>query len=392
MSVFAATLTGKGTGAISSIGLFGAGSEKIISRILKPSAKKISAPQLGDIAVGAIADDREIIDQVTVACEAPYSFVINCHGNPLIVEMIMALLERRGAELIGEEQLLAKILSAQHDADTIAVENKLTQSRALTIEGTKIIANQIEAGLGKKLKDWLDQIDSAPLDKIQNQARHILEASQKAALIIYGCKAVLLGPPNSGKSTLLNCLSGRQKAIVTDIKGTPRDWVSAACRIGPLSVELIDTAGLDEKLTAADTIEKTAQQTALRLLESADLVLLVLDSSQPAEKLDENLLAKIKDKKILTVLNKSDLSPKIDEKNLPSILSERVRISAKSGDCVEELKAKILRLCDVADFDLRAPLCVTERQKNLLNQLTTAESHDKAASIITELLNGRLAV
>jgi tRNA modification GTPase len=394
MSVFAAAMTGEGTGAISSIGVFGDGSGDIIRKIFTASVEKIGAPEAGGVAVGMITDGEKTIDQVTVGCEGKDIYAINCHGNPLIVEMIMGLLKREGAELVSAEEMLIKTLSAQEGVSTISLEARLALPKARTIEGTKIIANQIEDGLSSKAGDWLEHIDATALAEIKLEAERILQAASTAKLIMYGCKAVIAGPPNSGKSTLLNCLCGRQKAIVTDVRGTTRDWVSGRFQVESLSVELVDTAGLDEKPThgCEDTIAKKAQERTRKILEEADLVLLVLDGSEPAEKLDEKLLARIRDKRVLTVLNKSDLPGKLNESKLPAMLSARVRISAKSGEGTEELREKIRQICGVAGFDLRAAVCVTDRQEKLLKQLKGAESKDKAVSIITELLNGRLVV
>jgi len=400
MSVFAAVMTGKGTGAIATIQVFGNSAKAVIKKIFKSTGTKPPKFKAGKILLGTICDGAETIDQVVIGCEGPHSFAINCHGNPLIVEMIMQLLGRHGAKLLTAEQLLYKILSAEKSVNTIALEAKLTQPGARTIEGAKIIANQIDAGLSKKIAEWLKNINALSLKQITADAERILKNSRTAKLIITGCKTVIAGPPNTGKSTLLNYLAGRQKAIVTDIKGTTRDWVSARCRFGPLSVELIDTAGLDEKLAATpkDSIEKESQQKAAQILEEADLVLLVLDNSTTGDQLDDRLLEKIADKpvlseaegKVLTVLNKSDLPAKLDARKLPEILANTVQISAKFGTGIENLTKKIQQLCGVADFDLQTAVVFTGRQENLLHQLKKTTSKDQAASIITELLNGRV--
>jgi len=393
MSAFAAVMTGKGTAAISTIQLFGDSAEEIIKKIFKPASAKSPEFETGKILLGTISDDAEPIDQVTIGCEASNSFAIHCHGNPLIVEMIMQLLQRCGAKLITAEELLAKMLAAQKLIKTIALEAKLAQLKAKTIQGTKIIANQIEAGLSKKAEEWLKNINTISLDQITAEANQVLKDSQMAKLIITGCKAAIIGPPNTGKSTLLNYLAGRQKAIVTDIKGTTRDWVSVTCRIAPLSIEFFDTAGLDEKLSAhSETIEKAAQQKSVEILEQADLVLLVLDNSQTTDQLDEHLLGKIADKRVLTVLNKSDLPDKFDTAKLPQSLSKTVLISAKFGTGIEDMIRKILQTCGVAKFNLKTAVCFTCRQENLLKQLQKAKFEQQAASIITELLNGQLRV
>ena len=392
MSALAAVMTDKGTGAIAIIQLFGDSAEAILKKVFMPTSPKPTTFQTGKILLGTINDGAETIDQVVIGCEAANSFAINCHGNPLIVEMIMQLLRRCGAELVTAEQLLAKTLQAQQPISTIELEVKLVLPKTKTLSGTKIVANQIEAGLARKVTEWLRDINTIPLKAIKTQAGQILNNSVPARLIIAGCKAAIVGPPNSGKSTLLNCLSGRQKAIVTDIKGTTRDWVSAQCQIPPLALELIDTAGLDERLAAVskDAIAKAAQKKSLQILEQADLVLLVLDNSEPVSQLDERLIKKIAKKRVLTVLNKSDLPARLVTAELPEVLANTVRISAKFGTGIDNLAERIRHLCGVADFDLHQPICFTSRQENLLKQLRKAASKSQAASIITEVLNGQI--
>jgi tRNA modification GTPase len=394
MGTFAAVMTGQGTGAISTIEVFGDDAGAMIEKIFRPAGGETLTFEAGRILVGAVVDGGETIDQVVVGCEGANAIAINCHGNPLIVELIMELLHKQGAELITAEQLLAKELAAQGSLNTIAVEAKLAQVRSLTLEGTRIILNQIEGGLNQKAAKWLEQADDVSIEQIRAEAAQILHDSQTAKLIISGCSAAIVGPPNSGKSTLLNYLCGKQKAIVTDIKGTTRDWVSGRCQIGPLSVELIDTAGLERELpeSTGDAVEKAAQQKTVEVLGKADLVLLVLDNSEPMGQIDEGVPEKIAGKKILTVINKCDLPPRLDIDRLPQILRDSLRISAKLGTGIENLVKKIPQICDAVGFDPKSPICVSERQENLLKSLEKVPSTQEAVTIIAELLNGRLEV
>jgi len=389
MSIFAAAMTGMGTGAISTVQVFGDSAQAVIEQVFKPKGTKHPTFKTGEVLVGTICEGDGVIDQVTLGCEGPATFAINCHGNPLIVEMIMQLLQRRGATLLTPERLLAKTLMIQEPDNTIKVEAQLVQPKVKTLQGAKIVASQINAGLAQKAQDWLGHMDEIALDTIKAEATRILQESQAAKLVIYGCTAVLAGPPNSGKSTLLNYLAGRQKSIVTDIEGTTRDWVEATCQFGPLSVTLIDTAGLVRELPGAEhTVEETAQKKTAEVLNQADLVLLVLDNSQPTEKYDAHISERIAGKKVITVLNKSDLPAQFDTDKLPGTFSNPIRISAKEGAGIEQLKERMRRTIGAADFDVRQPICFTARQQNLLKQLTTAQSAQHAASIITELSSG----
>ncbi len=387
MSIFAAVMTGKGTGAISTIQVFGKDCESVIARVFKPAGPKPAGFNINEILLGAIIDGDKTIDQVTIGREAPDMFSIHCHGNPLVVEMIMNLLNRFSVTLLTSEQLLTKLHTSATSDGTIAIEAKLAQLRAQTLQGTKIISNQIESGLSQTARGWLMNIDEISLTEIRAEAARILQRSQVAKLIIYGCTGVLAGPPNSGKSTLLNRLAGRQKAIVTDIEGTTRDWVEATCRIGPLSLRLIDTAGLDDKLlNHNDDIDNATQNKTVEILEQADLVLLVLDSSRPVKVFEDRFSKIIAGRKIFTVLNKSDLPEKFDTGLLPLTLSNTVRISAAEGSGIEDLKEEIQRILETSGFDIHQAACFTDRQEHLLGKLVKIKSRQQAASIITELL------
>jgi len=389
MSVFAAVMTGKGTGAIATIQLYGNSAADILKQILPPQPQKPVEFTTGKILLAVIKSGDKTIDQVTIGCEGNNTYAINCHGNPLIVEEIMQLLRQYGVELLTAEQLLSKTSAGDN---TIALEAKLTLPKIKTLEGTKIILNQIDSGLTALAKNWLQN----PPEKIAAQAQEIIDKSKIAKLIIFGCQIVLAGPPNTGKSTLLNQLCGRQKAIVADVKGTTRDWVSANCQIGSLAIELTDTAGLDSKF--ASDIDKAAQQKATELINQADIVLLVLDNSEPANQIDKSFTNILANKKVLMVLNKSDLPfvsqhgrelpCLLETDNMPNIIS----ISAKLGSGIDYLCDEIQQLAGVENFDPNQPICFTPRQEQLLTQLSKVKSKDAADSIITELLSGPLNV
>jgi tRNA modification GTPase len=372
MSVFAAVMTGKGTGAIATIQVYGDSAKSVIEKIFKPPVEL----KVGKIHIGTITDGNQTIDQATIGCEGPDTFAVNCHGNPLIAEQIMQLLQKHKVKLLTAKQMIAMTFTGNN---TIALEAKLMLPKVKTIEGTNIILNQIDSGLTIAADNWLKM----PLNQIFSEAQKITNASEIAKFIIFGCKIVLAGPPNSGKSTLFNQLLGKEKAIVTNIKGTTRDWISGEFKIGPLAIELIDTAGLDERLN--DDIDKSAQQASFDIINHSDLILFVMDANVSKQ---NGMIKTLSGKKIITVLNKSDLPCRLTTDNLPNT----IKTSALSGNGLDVLADKIIEVSGVKDLDANQAVCFTARQKQLLMNLLNAKTKESANLIITELLSGKVNV
>ncbi len=389
MSGLAAWLTAPGTGAIATIALAGDSAQAILRRVFHSSSRSAVAFEAGHILLGHITDGAETIDQVTIGCEGPDVFAIHCHGNPLIVEAIMKLLERHGVEPVSAEALFVRMLSWPEPPGVMALEAKLALTTVKTLEGARLIANQASAGLSQKAEQWRRQLESGSLDDLACQVRRVLHDSETAKLMIEGCTVALIGPAGAGKSTLLNTLAGREKAIVTGIKGTTRDWVSAEIHIPPLAVTVIDTAGLDADFSSAEGgIDEAAQARSMEVLNRADVVLFVLDISRPTTQLDETLLARLSAKKVVTVLNKADRPARLDATALPVPCHGRVCISAETGAGINELIAAVHRTCGVGNFDFRAPVAFTVRQRRLLERLLVTDSPGGATNLIDDLVSG----
>ena len=157
-----------------------------------------------------------------------------------------------------------------------------------------------------------------------------------------GVNTVIIGKPNAGKSSLLNILSGYDRAIVTDIEGTTRDTIEEQINLNGITLNLVDTAGIRD---TKDVIEEIGVEKAKKLACNADLVLYVVDSSTPLDDNDYNILNIVKDKKTIVILNKSDLETRVNREDIREIIdTDIVLVSALNREGIDSLSDIIVEL------------------------------------------------
>jgi tRNA modification GTPase len=363
--VYVSVLTGKGYGAIGSIMLYGQGAEAILAGLFMPTVSF----HTGGIFHGKIIDNGQPVDDVVIGCEKENQFVIHCHGNPILVQKLAQLFIRNGAQLTPLEEAISA------GCDTVLKkEAYLEQLKAVTLEGVKIIQSQISGGLSAIVKRWLD--DSVSMEEIKKQCHEILDRSEIARRIIRGVKIVLAGPANSGKSTLLNTLAGSQKAVVSDIAGTTRDWVSTFIHIGPLRAEMIDTAGLGEN-AIRDNVDNAAQQRTLDLMDQCECVLWIEDSTNTSK----TVCSFPTGIPVINVSNKSDLPGN----KLQNGKSDALPVSAKNGSGIDTLLNEIQKRLQVCGFDCTLPVVFNDRQNKLLEAIMTSGQKEQLRNSLIQL-------
>ena len=367
-------LTARGMAAIASVALSGAGAGRIVEALLEKPA-----PPCGRSIYGTIKDNERVIDSVVAACESPACFVIHCHGNPLLVEQLVRLCRRHGAvPQQPDEYLFARYLAASQTL--IEAEARLVMTQAVTRQGATLLHGQIAGGLSAWARRWII-CNSFNINQLKCECADIIERSRIARRIIEGVRIALVGPPNSGKSTLLNWLAGTGAALVSETAGTTRDWVSAVCRIGPLRAEIIDTAGLDMALTKGSELDRAAQDAARRVMESSDLVLKVQDCTKPPALEASNDLQVPS----IEVFTKSDMRAG-PEPFLPAAATPWVLVSAKAQKGLEELCTAVISAMQAESIPPDQAVCFTQRQHEYVRRIAQSPSKQHAADHLAALL------
>lgn len=292
---------------------------------------------------------------------------ISCHGNPYITQRILSdLLERECRLAEPGEFTRRSFLNGKIDLSQAEAVMDIISARS---ERALAAANrQLRGGLARHMKPLVDELvmaiatveayidfpeeDLPQEDKqrIKNYISAVLEGSVQLLatqrygdLLRDGMRTVIVGEPNAGKSSLLNRLIGKDRAIVSPQAGTTRDFLEERIIVGPHCLRLVDTAGLNIN---PDPIEKLGIDKTIECIESSDIILFVIDATKPAPKIDSRIINYISKDTTLVVYNKTDLletalpAPAIN-KDISSVL-----VSAHTGKGIDSLKAWIVSKAD----------------------------------------------
>ena len=344
-------------------------------------------------------DKNNFLDEVLVITMLkPKSYTaedvveIQCHGGLLVLKNILNLLVENGARIaepgeftkraflngridLSKAESVSDIIMSKNDYALKASFNqlkgnlseKLNSFREELLESTAFIEACLDDPEHMSVEDFKPKLKTQ-CENIINELDTIIKNYDNGRLIKEGVNTVILGKPNVGKSSLLNTLLNEDRAIVTDIAGTTRDTIKESINLNGITLNIIDTAGIRNE-EDIDTVEKIGIDRAKTEAENADLIILVLDSSKPLDKNDEELIALCKtlDKKTIILLNKCDLD--IGARKTRDYDTHTVGASYASPLCTGELCEPLGKQCT---GELCEPLIsFSTKTKEGLSELTT---------------------
>ena len=368
----AAISTTTGVGAISIIRLSGEAAIKITNKIF---TKDLTTVPTHTIHYGYIKNGNEKIDEVLISVMlAPKTFTrediveINCHGGIATTNKVLELLLDNGARLAEPGEFTKRaflngridLLEAEATMDLISSKSETARKisintltgetsnliKSLRSDLVQIISN-IEVNIDypeyEDVEDMTNDKVLPNIKKFKERLENIIKKSEDSKVIKEGIKVGIIGKPNVGKSSLLNSLIEEEKAIVTNIPGTTRDIVEGTLILGGITLNITDTAGIRE---SEDIVEMLGVSKSLKIIDSSDLVIFILNNNEEISEEEKELLNKLKDKKKIIVVNKTDLESKLDK----SLLDDYIEISVKENIGIDKVKDRIKQLFNIGEI------------------------------------------
>ena len=409
--IIVAIATSRLEAAISIIRLSGKGCIAFVQQFF---TGKIMDKASHTITYGFIKDQDEKVDEVLVNIYRGHrTFTgeemveINCHGGIFITQKVLNLCLKMGARMAEHGEFSKRaflngridLSQAEAISDLISAKNDYASQLALRgiqgnishfIEDLKEdliqIITQIEVNIDYPEYEDVEELTAESLlpksIQLQEKINHIIDSSKNVHLLKDGISTVIIGKPNVGKSSLLNALLDEDKAIVTDIAGTTRDIVEGTIRLDHIVLNMIDTAGIRD---TDDVVENIGVHKSKELVHKADLVLLVLDGSQPLTQEDYELLELSKDTQRIIVINKKDQGEIKD--------IDGIAISAKNHD-IEPLIQKIKAMFELGQItssqddilaNARQIQLLEKANQSLKNAIQAMQEYVPTDLIVTDL-------
>ena len=401
-------------GSISVIRISGEDSLKIVSEIFFDAQKKnidLENCPTHTIQYGFIQKEKEeILDEVLILImKAPRSYTaedvveIQCHGGAFICQQILGLLVRKGVRIaepgeftkraflngrlyLSQAESVMDVIQSKSEA---ALKNSLSQLKGTVKEKIVFLREMmlqdlafLEAALDDPEHLSLENFSSTMEEhakKLQDEVNELIKNSDNGRIIKEGVRTAIIGRPNVGKSSFLNCILRDDRAIVTDIPGTTRDTLEEELKIGETLLQLIDTAGIRD---TEDKIESIGIEKAKKSVADADFILAIVDGSRELSGEDIHVFDLMEGKPGIILLNKSDLASVLTPEQIQKKTDRKVFLfSAATGEGLKELEAYLKELFLFDKVSCQDEIYITNiRQKQALYE--AAESLTKLRETI----------
>jgi len=342
---------------------------------------------------GFIEDDERQLDEVLITVyRKPRSYTgedsaeIYCHGGMVIIREILELLLNKGFRQAEPGEFTQRaFLNGKMDLTRAEAVNEIIRSK--TDRARQLALNRLSGGIEQKIqavKETLigisaavevridypdDDLDHDPIDReritfVQDELERLLSTYRTGKILQEGICVVIAGRTNAGKSTLFNLLLREERAIVSEIHGTTRDYIEGAISIEGIPIRLFDTAGLRD---SHDALEREGMRRSDQIIRNADLMLFLVDATRGLEQEDRDLIQGYGDRvTVIPLWNKIDIAPK-------PAPGEYISISCQTGEGLSELHNRIAEgLLDGSTTESGEPIIDSLRQKNLLERCLNA--------------------
>ena len=407
MDTIAAIATATGAGGIGIVRMSGDNCFEILKKIFIPKNKNVDIDKVKGYTIkyGYIINPeaQEKIDEVLVSFfRAPRSYTtenmceINSHGGTVVERKILEQCLLNGASLakpgeftkraflngridLSQAESVIDLINSKTDKEASASFEQLQGRLSKEIEDIRNelldIMADIEAQIDYPeydIEETTNEKATKILNNIKNKLMALENSFENGKLLKEGVKTVIIGKPNAGKSSLLNTLLDEDRAIVSDLEGTTRDTIEEFINVEGVPLKIIDTAGIRD---TDNSVEKIGVEKAIKLVEDADLIIAVFDSSKKLDKEDFKILDLIKNKKSIILLNKCDLSENNDEttsymSNLNKIV---IKASMKTKMGIDKLYKTISNMFNNDEIELNNGIIITNiRHKNQIHKAITS--------------------
>jgi tRNA modification GTPase len=400
----AAIATGMGNAGVGIIRISGSEAISVAEKVFKPIDKNKSVRNMKSYTAsfGYVVDGEEEIDEaILLVMREPHTYTcedvceIQCHGGMIIMKKIMDVVIRHGArtaepgEFTKRAFLNGRIDMSQAESvmDIISagsefaaknslkqlkgdLKNEINKMRETILYNTAFIESALDDPEHYSLDGYPQKLEKI-VDNLVDNVDNLIKTFDNGRIIKEGIRTVIVGKPNAGKSSLLNVFLGEERAIVTDIAGTTRDTLEEVVNINGILLNIIDTAGIRD---TNDVVERIGVDKAIDSVDSADLVLYVVDGSVPLDDNDMQIISHIKDRKVITVINKNDLDLVVDKMWISSYISgDIVEISAKDKSGIDNLYEILKKMFFEGKINYNDQIYITNaRHKDELEETRTS--------------------